>query len=184
MSEIDVTQLKQMIQQDWPGSPSEKAQKYVDQFFQQTLTGTGIKGKVEGNHGTYTVTIGMKKGSLTSACSCYVGGDGDCHHCEALAITFLNSPESFKKVKPRSRKRVRTLDELHTYLQSVTLESLLKELKSEGITQKAFAESIGMTSRHLSAIKSSELRNRFYHELGATKLACLWVKEHCKPNRK
>lgn len=34
-----------------------------------------------------------------------------------------------------------------------------------------------MNSRQLSAVKSSELRNRFYHELGATKLACLWVLE-------
>ena len=37
-----------------------------------------------------------------------------------------------------------------------------------------------MNTRHLSAIKSSELRNRYFNELGATKLACLWVLEHCK----
>jgi hypothetical protein len=35
-----------------------------------------------------------------------------------------------------------------------------------------------MTTRHLGAIKSAELRNHFFHELGATKLACLWVIEH------
>jgi transcriptional regulator with XRE-family HTH domain len=61
------------------------------------------------------------------------------------------------------------------------LDTLLQELKAQGITQTAFAESIGMNPRHLSAIKSSELRNRFFNELGATKLACLWVIEKFQP---
>ncbi len=46
-----------------------------------------------------------------------------------------------------------------------------------------FAESIKMNTRHLSAIKSSELRNRYFNELGATKLACLWVLEHCAQSK-
>jgi hypothetical protein len=52
------------------------------------------------------------------------------------------------------------------------------QLKDKGITQKAFAEQIGMNTRHLAAIKSSELRHHYFNELGATKLACLWVLEH------
>ena len=35
-----------------------------------------------------------------------------------------------------------------------------------------------MSTQHLSAVKSGELRNRRYHELGAIKLAVLWVMEH------
>jgi transcriptional regulator with XRE-family HTH domain len=57
------------------------------------------------------------------------------------------------------------------------LDELIQSLRKQGITQKAFAESIGMSSQKLSAIKSSERRNRYFHELGATKLACLWVLE-------
>ena len=64
------------------------------------------------------------------------------------------------------------------HLQSVTLEVLLTQLKDQGITQKAFAEQIGMHTRHLAAMKSSELRHHCFNELGATKLACLWVLEH------
>ena len=64
------------------------------------------------------------------------------------------------------------------HLQSVTLEVLLTQLKDQGITQKAFAEQIGMHTRHLAAMKSSELRHHYCNELGATKLACLWVLEH------
>ena len=59
----------------------------------------------------------------------------------------------------------------------MTLEDLLGQLKATGVTQKAFAEQIGMNPRHLTAIKSSELRHHYFNELGATKLACLWVLE-------
>ena len=58
------------------------------------------------------------------------------------------------------------------------LEFLLQALKVKGISQKQLAESMGMNPRHLSAIKSSELRHRYFNELGATKLACLWMLEH------
>ncbi len=99
-------------------------------------------------------------------------------HVWNVAITFLNDPTLFKVVKQKQVKQVQVLDDVRAYLQSITLDALLKELKTQGMTQKAFAESIGMNTRHLSAIKSSELRNRSFNELGATKLACLWVLEH------
>jgi transcriptional regulator with XRE-family HTH domain len=70
---------------------------------------------------------------------------------------------------------VSALGELNEYLQGVTLDSLIQEMKANGITQKAFAESLGMSSQYLSAVKSSERRNRYYNELGAIKIACLWV---------
>ena len=62
----------------------------------------------------------------------------------------------------------------------------MTQLKGKGITQKAFAEQIGMNTRHLAAIKSSELRHHYFNELGATKLACLWVIERLakKPKKK
>jgi len=140
--------------------------------------GTKITAQVVGNHGTYTVSIQPEKQGLSSACSCYIGAGGGCHHCEALAITFLNDAEAFREVKQKRLKEVRSLKDLRGYLKGITLDSLLNELKAKGITQKAFAESIGMNPRHLSSIKSSELRNHYYNELGATKLACLWALEH------
>jgi hypothetical protein len=120
----------------------------------------------------------MKSASLESACSCYIGKGGFCHHCEALAYTYLNDPGSFKVTKHKTLKQVKTLNDLETYLKGKTLDALLQELKKQGISQKEFAEAIGMSARQLSAIKSSELRNRYYNELGATKVACLWVMEH------
>ena len=176
MSEISA--LETAIRAQWRATPSEKAKRYIGHFVETTRVGSKITGKVQGNHGTYIVSIESTADRVSSGCSCYIGKGGFCHHCEALAHTFLQNPNAFQEVQPTAREAIRSLVDLQTYLQGVTLETLLAELKASGITQTAFAASIGMNTRHLSAVKSSELRNHFYYELGATKLACLWVLEH------
>ena len=183
MAGRDIEKLKSMILRHWSERPSGKAKTYVGQFFDGARIGTKITANVEGNHGTYTVSIQVEADQVTSGCSCYIGEYGDCHHCAALAATFLNNPRLFKLVKPLKLQNVENVTQLPAVLRRVTLDSLLKDLKAKGITQKAFAENIGMNPRHLSAIKSSELRNRYYNELGATKLAVIWVLEHCVPNQ-
>jgi hypothetical protein len=178
VSEAELEQLQAAIQRRWSRVPSKKASPYVNAFTAKVRSGQQITAQVEGNHGTYTVSIQLDAQGLSSACSCYIGKHGGCHHCEALAHTFMQDPDPFKVVKPKQRKDVRNLEDVQAYLQSVTLEDLLGQLKARGITQKAFAEQIGMNPRHLAAIKSSELRHHYYNELGATKLACLWMLEH------
>ena len=177
MPTSDLEILKSTIQKNWSTEPGEKAKRYVGQFFEATRLGTKITAKVVGNHGTYTVSIQVSEGRLTSACSCYIGKRGGCHHCQALAITFLRNASQFKELKQQKLDDVGALADIPEYLRSVTLDELIQELRKKGITQKVFAESIGMSSQKLSAIKSSERRNRYFHELGATKLACLWVLE-------
>lgn len=174
----DTETLQTALRAQLHAAPSEKAKRYIGKFFETTRAGSKIAGTVQGNHGIYLVSIDASTGRLSSACSCYIGKGGFCHHCEALAHTFLKTPAIFREVHSTARDEVRSLDDLHAYLQGVTLETLLAELKAHGVTQSAFAASIGMNSRHLSAVKSAELRNHFYHELGATKVACLWVLEH------
>ena len=178
MSQKDVTALLETLRSHWHQPLSAKATRYVSKFFERQRTGKKISGKVVGNHGTYTVSVEAKDKTTASACSCYIGASGFCHHCQALASTFLNEPESFTEVKRKTRQSVKTLEDVAGYLQGVTLDALLQELKAHGITQKQMAESIGMSPRHLTAIKSSERRHRYFHELGATKLACLWMIEH------
>lgn len=178
LSTTDLDTLTQALRRQWPSQPGEKAQRYVNQFTHRVRTGPKIVAKVEGNHGTYTVSIqATPQGTVTSACSCYIGKHGFCHHCAALAATFLQFPDSFVEKVTKPLEAVEGLADLPDYLGGVTLESLLAQLKEKGISQKVFAASIGMSTQHLSAVKSSELKNRFYHELGATKLACLWVLE-------
>lgn len=172
--------LQSAIRKNWPKTPGEKARRYVGKFFDRARMGKKIVAKVEGNHGVYTVSIEAKGKGADSACSCYIGGDGYCHHCHALALTFLKDAGSFKAVKQRKLKEVRSVADLPSYLKGMTLDSLLAKLKDQGITQKALAEGMGMNPRHLAAIKSSERRNRYFNELGAAKLACLWILEHCK----
>jgi uncharacterized Zn finger protein len=161
----------------WGMGGAEKVARYVGKFFDRQRIGKKIVARVVGNHGTYTVSLSVKAGRASGACSCYVGRDG-CHHCIALAKTFLNNPESFVAVARKRRTNIRTLDELASYLKGVTLAKLTDQMKELGVTQTAFAESVGMNPRHLAAIKSSEARHRYFNELGATKLAVLWVIEN------
>jgi hypothetical protein len=170
--------LQTALRRHWSRTPSDKAKPYVDAFFDTMRIGTKIIAKVRGNHGTYTVSIHLNQQTINAACSCYIGKGGGCHHSEALAHTFLNNPDMFRAHEQLQFDDIQTLADLHAYLQNTTLDTLLTELKSQGITHKAFADSIGMSTRHLSAIKSSELRHHYFHELGATKLACIWVLTH------
>ena len=179
MPDADLEKLKTALAERWSRAGGEKVQRYVDQFFDRTRRGARIMADVVGNHGTYTVSLQIEgPQQIESACSCYIGKRGNCHHCAALAVTFLNAPDSFTVVQTRSLEDVETLDDLNDYLNGVTLDELISRLQANGITQKAFAQSLGMNPRHLSAVKSSERRNRHFHELGALKVACLWALEH------
>ena len=170
--------LQKAIRSTWSGAPREKARRYINKFYALERIGERITGKVEGNHGTYVVSIRVDDGHVSSTCGCYIGKHGYCHHCEALAHTFFQNPDAFVKVISKDKADLSTLNDLPDYIKTTTLETLLSELKAKGITQKAFAESIGMNPRHLGAVKSSELRNHYFNELGAIKLACLWTLEH------
>lgn len=180
MSGSEYETLKTAIEKHWSGSPGDKTKPYVGKFFGTTRLGTRISGQVEGNYGTYTVTIQVAEGGIQSACSCYIGKGGYCHHCHALALTFIQDPERFTELKTRPLEAVDTPDDMLEYLRGVTLDDLVAQLRAIGITQKAFAASIGMSTQHLSAVKASERRNRYFHELGAIKVACLWFLEHFK----
>jgi uncharacterized Zn finger protein len=173
----DVDELKSTIEANWQHASHPKVQRYIGKFFELTRAENKIAAKVHGNHGVYLVSIEVKDKGTRSACSCYIGKGGGCHHCYALAHTFLNRPDSFKVIERKTLTKVAALEDISDYLKGTTLDELLKDLKAAGIKQKDFAESVGMNPRHLSSIKSSELRNRYYHELGATKLACLWMIE-------
>ncbi len=180
--QTDVEEIKAaIIKSGRHASGHKKVAGYVGRFFDRKRNGRKIVAKVQGNWGIYTVSLSANNDRTDAACSCYVGGG--CHHCAALAQTFLNEPDSFVAVERKARKRIRTLDDLEEYLKGTTLDELTQQLKEQGITQSEFAGSIGMSPRHLTAIKSSEARNRYFHELGATKLACLWVIENIKAEK-
>src|SRR5204863_10146749 len=131
MADTELEQLHTAIQRQWSRVPSKKAQPYVNAFSAAERRGTKIAAKVVGNHGTYTVSIQLDPQGLTSACSCYIGKHGYCHHCEALAITFVQDPNLFKVVTPKQRKDVRDLTDIQAYLQSVPMETLLTQLKEK-----------------------------------------------------
>jgi uncharacterized Zn finger protein len=184
MPQCELEDLKQAIQGRWSAKPSDKARKYIGKFIDMTRIALKITAKVHGNYGKYNVAIQVENHKIRAACSCYVGADGHCHHCEALAHTFIQEEETFQELQPITQQGIDDLFDIRSFLQKTTLDSLLKELKSHGISQKDFAESIGMSTQHLSSVKSCELKQRHYHELGATKLACLWILDRLTPKNK
>lgn len=178
--------LTQEIEKRWGNAGSNpKARRYIGKFWDRTRRGSLISGMVQGNHGNYHVSIELYSAGISSRCSCYIGKHGYCHHCAALGLTFLAEPESFAVVADVVVEAdqivtdvVRDLDTLQNYLNGMALADLLKKMRQKGITQKAFCAAVGMSTGHLSTLRSSELRNRRFHELGATKLAVLWVMEN------
>ncbi len=176
---MDIEQAKKAIGKELRvyGGVSEKVNRYIGKFYERRIKNDRILAKVKGNHGEYTVSLKPDERRVDFNCSCYIGKHG-CHHCVALAHTFLKDSESFEIVNEVKRSGVKNLEQLGKYLDYVTLGELLDELKSVGISQKEFAEAVGTTSTHLTSVKASEARNRFYKGLGATKLACLWLIEN------
>lgn len=176
---MDIEQAKKIIARElrFYGNASEKVNRYLGKFYNRQIKNERVFAKVQGNYGEYTVSLEPFKPNLNFSCSCYIGKNG-CHHCVALAHTFLKDAESFKFVNETRRSDVKNLEQLGIYLNYVTLSELMDELKSAGISQKEFAETVGTTSRYLSSVKTSEARNRSYKGLGAVKLACLWMIEN------
>ena len=174
----DSNVLQGAIKERWSNAGGEKMQRYVGKFWGRQRRERKITAVIEGNHGNYTVSIEAQESGIWSTCSCYIGKRGYCHHCAALGLTFLAEPNSFEVIEKVEKTAVSDLDSLQAYLDSVTLDELTKQMRAKGITQKAFCEAVGMKPQHLTAVKSSERRNRRFHELGAIKLAVLWVLEH------
>ncbi|MBA3806134.1 MAG: hypothetical protein H0X14_10535, partial [Acidobacteria bacterium] len=130
MLETDADELTNIIEANWHHASHPKVQRYIGKFFERTRTGNKLAAKVHGNYGVYTVSIEAKEKGTRSACSCYIGKGGGCHHCHALARTFLNNPDSFKVVEKKELRKVVNVEDVAGYLQGTTLEELLKELKA------------------------------------------------------
>jgi len=182
---MDIERAKRIVGKELRvyGGASEKVNRYIGKFYERRIKNDRILAKVKGNHGEYTVSLKLDERRVDFNCSCYIGKHG-CHHCVALAHTFLNDSESFEIVNETKRSGIKNIEQLGNYLDYVTLSELLDELKSVGISQKEFAQAIGTTSAHLTSVKTSEARNRFYKGLGAFKLACLWIIENAKKIKK
>lgn len=80
-------------------------------------------------------------------------------------------------MKPMTLPKFDNLNELETYLQDTSLESLLDECRQRGITQKRLAEMFRLPSNFLSVVKRSERKGHYFNFIGACKIACLYVLE-------
>ncbi|MHB0869159.1 MAG: hypothetical protein ACYC66_06335 [Chloroflexota bacterium] len=154
-----------------------KARRYVGRFFHRRRVGRRIAAEVEGNHGTYSVSISVGARGVSASCSCYVGARGECHHVRALSQTFMEEPETFAPQETRTRRQLRTLDDLQVYLESASLETLLVELHGRGLDQGQLRSMLGMGRRTLGDALQGEKQGDPSNTAGALKLACLYLLE-------
>jgi uncharacterized Zn finger protein len=181
---MDIEKAKILIKKDIEKfSVSEKVSRYIGKFFDCEIKNDKIIGYVDGNHGEYTVSIQVRGQHLEEHCSCYIGKDG-CHHTLALEHTFLKHPEDFEIIKEVKRARLNSIEKIRDYLDYVTLEELTAEMNALGLTQQDLANATGTSPAHISAVKRSEARNRYFKELGAIKMACLWMIDNAKKIKK
>ena len=116
MSALTRERLQSAIQRRWSGNPSVKARRYIESFFNRTRTATKIAAQVEGNHGIYTVSIQVEDHGLSAACSCYIGKEGFCHHCEALAFAFLRGDHDFKVIEAKKSSDIHAIEDVKAAL--------------------------------------------------------------------
>lgn len=181
---MDIEQAKILIKKDVEKfHVSEKVSRYIGEFYDCEIKNNKILGYVVGNHGEYTVSIEIVGEYLNEHCSCYIGKNG-CHHTTALEHSFLENPDDFEIIKEVKRTRLNSLEKIRDYLDYVTLEDLTDEMNALGLTQTDLAKATGTSSAHISAVKRSEARNRYFKELGVTKLACLWMIDNAKKIKK
>jgi hypothetical protein len=79
MHESACETLQAAVRRHWSRTPSDKAKRYVDAFFDTTRIGTKIIAKVHGNNGTYIVSIHLIQQTINASI-----GRGPGKHCEGL----------------------------------------------------------------------------------------------------
>jgi methionyl-tRNA synthetase len=129
--------VKQILRIRWQRTTSPKTQKYINQFFDIFTVRGGLYAKVEGNHGTYRVAIFQYNDQIDATCSCYIGKNGYCHHCEALARTFLLNPTGITAIPTHHVVDVlaaTTPQQINDYIRSTALDEIIHELERQGIS--------------------------------------------------
>jgi hypothetical protein len=86
-----------LLQTQWPGPPSEKVRRYLDKFYACERIGDRISGKVEGNHGTYTVSIWVDGEQVSSTCGCYMASTVTAIIARRWHIRFSNHRQPFMR---------------------------------------------------------------------------------------
>ncbi len=154
-----------------------KAQRYVGKFFHRRRVGRKIIAELEGNHGTYVVSLSPGGAGVVGSCNCYIGARGDCHHVRALAQTYQQDPGSFAVQETRNRRQLFTLEDLGIYLETTSLEHLLAALQARGISRQRVTQLLGTTRRALGEALRAEKSHEPSETLGALKLACYHLVE-------
>jgi hypothetical protein len=181
---MEIEEFKTIISKKFDKFSTEgKVGKYFGEFYNGEIKKDRIIANVVGNHGEYTVSLRIYGEIVDDQCSCYIGKNG-CHHTIALAKTFLKNPDEFEFIKEVKRPRIKHINKIREYLDYVTLQDLSTELDGLGFSEADIARATGTSSGHISAVRRSEARGRYFKELGVIKMAFLWMIDNAKKIRK
>lgn len=178
-----------LLSQNWPERTPHKAVHYVDAFDDRARIGNRIEGYVQGNYGTYRVSIDVSSTSMEVSCSCPAGATwDDCKHVIALAKTFIEFPESFPLLEELSWKDIVGFEDLHLFSRTNSVESLVTKIRREGMATIELATILDMALDDLDGSASFDEEDDFgiddlpsrtllQAESRVIKIALLWVLE-------
>jgi uncharacterized Zn finger protein len=136
-----------------------------------------LKGKIRGNHGIYDVELRIDTDPLTFNCQCSASKEMFCKHAAALGLTYIYTPWVFETSSKIERTNISNIEELHFYLRTTKLKTLLEELKKSNFTVAALSEITGISVQQISAIVKDDLNGKYHTLTAPLKFACLYLLE-------
>jgi uncharacterized Zn finger protein len=107
---LELAILEGMADEDAPA----KVREYVDsdRMIDRLRIGEALSARIVGNYGTYSVRLDTPSSGLSFSCSC-PSYEYPCKHARALALTYIEAPESFTDLADvRAELERRSKDEL------------------------------------------------------------------------
>jgi uncharacterized Zn finger protein len=107
---LELAILEGMGDEDAPA----KVREYVDsdRMIDRLRIGEALSARIVGNYGTYSIRLEARSSGLNFSCSC-PSYEYPCKHARALALTYIEAPESFTDLAEiRTELERRRKDEL------------------------------------------------------------------------
>lgn len=103
-----------------------------------------ITASVQGTQ-RYGVKLWVDGGRLHHDCTCPVGDEGAfCKHCVAVGLTWLAEHERPTKGQDKPKRRPLTLDDVRSYLASLSAETLADMLMEQALENERFRDHLLM----------------------------------------
>jgi len=155
----------------------QRAENYVGKFYDCSVNGAELTGKIRGNHGVYEVKLKIDTDPIDYQCDCETSKETFCKHTAALGLTYIYTPWVFKSDEKIDRSNINNTEELLFYVKTTKLKELLDELKAVGIASSKVAELTGLSMQQLLTIAKDDNNGKNHQLTDPVKLSCLYLLE-------